>query len=182
MIKTDNLKIPNVHKEKFKRAATRADRNFKMLASNSSGVQLDKSENIIKQENKINRGVLGYVINKVTKNKKSKEENDISAVLERNIDKIIDSKIYSSQSPQTFAQQKFFVINALLKYFFIAYQKRIEYKILFSYIKNIISLLSERIRLSKNRGPIEEIDDDKFSFIVKSQVSEIVMLTNRGNH
>ena len=113
--------------------------------------------------------------------RKLKENNDISAVLERNIDRIIDSKIYSSQSPRTFAQQKFFVINAILKYFFIAYQKHSEYKVLFTYIKNIIDLLANKIRLFKNKKPMKETDNDKFSFIVKSQVSEIVMLTNRGN-
>ena len=72
IIKNDNLKIPGVHKEKMKRAVTKADRNFKILASNSSGAPIDKSENITKQKNEINRGVLGYVINKVNKNKKTK--------------------------------------------------------------------------------------------------------------
>lgn len=173
----NNLRIPNQTKSKMKRAVTKADRNFgKIVTTSHSATPPDNSVNYKKHED--SKGVLNYVINKVNKNKKQKGEGhkDISAVLDSNIDKIIDKKFESplySKDPRQ--QQKFFIINAVLKYFYIAYQKRIEYKIMFSYLSTVINMLYQSINEvgSTQRSNRNDSIMDNFSFIVKSKVSEI---------
>ena len=95
-------------------------------------------------------GVINYMLNKVTMKQKD-DKSRKQVFLNNRLTRIFDSKIQSSHKIFTDKKkrQKFMIINALLKKFQISYQKRIEYKILFTYLKNIISMLISNLESFK---------------------------------
>uniref|UniRef100_A0A7S3JF07 Uncharacterized protein n=1 Tax=Euplotes harpa TaxID=151035 RepID=A0A7S3JF07_9SPIT len=143
--KGSSLKIPQ-GEGNLKRVTSNISKQVNMLNSSISSQQ----EEYFPAENDQDKpvGVLGYMINKVG----NKNDNlSKQVLLDNRLSKMFDDKIHSSHKVfnDRVKRQKFMIINALLKKFHMAYQKRIEYKILFTYIKNIISTLHDNLKKFK---------------------------------
>lgn len=136
-----SLKVQH-SEDQVKRALTNVSNKNRQINSNDSIhndeiVGLDESTN----EAKVG-GVINFMLNKV--NGKQKDDSSRKQVfLNNKLTRIFDGKIHGSHKifSDRKKRQKFMIINALLKKFHIAFQKRVEYKILFSYLKNLIMML-----------------------------------------
>ena len=136
-----SLKVQN-SQDQVKRMPTNISSKNKQINSsdslhNDEIIAVDESQQDVK-----GGGVINFMLNKVT----SKQKDDSSrkqVFLNNRLTRIFDDKIQSSHKifSDKKKRQKFMIINALLKKFHIAFQKRIEYKILFSYLKNLVVML-----------------------------------------
>lgn len=136
-----SLKVQN-SQDQVKRMPTNISSKNKQINSsdslhNDEIIAVDESQQDVKAG-----GVINFMLNKVT----SKQKDDSSrkqVFLNNRLTRIFDDKIQSSHKifSDRKKRQKFMIINALLKKFHIAFQKRIEYKILFSYLKNLVVML-----------------------------------------
>jgi hypothetical protein len=103
----------------------------------------------ISEEHEKSGSVLRYVFKKVASKKSSKNncnsdkmlDSKLDAILNRNIDKGL--RMFQTNKKL----QRFLIVNALLKKFHMMFQKRVEYQILFSYIKNIINFFIQNLRI-----------------------------------
>lgn len=141
-LKSNRLGITN-NKSKFKKTSSSVGKRNNVIKPETSYITSNSSEH-----NK-SGGVLRYMLGKV--NKKGRKNLNKPPVLDSKLGKILDRKIISAKDSfeNTVKFQKFIIVNALLKKFHMTFQKRIEYQILFSYVKNIINMLVKNLERFK---------------------------------
>lgn len=139
---SNRLGVKN-NKETFKKASSSVGKRNNIAKPENSNLTSNSSEH-----NK-SGGVLKYMLGKI--NKKGRKNLNKPPVLDSQLGKMLDRKIISAKDSfqNSVKFQKFMIVNALLKKFHMTFQKRIEYQILFSYVKNIINMLVKNLERFK---------------------------------
>lgn len=143
--KGDRLGVGGQQENKMRRILSQKHSNFTALNSQKGDERAEKSISDKDPKMRDSRGIIHYVLEKVGVDNSSKLGRS-SAVLTKSLEKVLNSKINDSanQSENSQENEKRQILISMMNRFQLSYQKHVEYRILFSYLGEIMKMLESR--------------------------------------